>query len=406
MTRVCQLSLAGLMIVVFAVAQSAVALEPESARRAPTPVANPVPKAEVKAAAKEKADTALKAGAKFLLKNQQDDGSWGGKFGPAVTAMAVKSLVQAGEAADSPAVDKAIKFVLASQVKDGKMKGAFAAQELANYNTAICVSMLVAINKDKKYDDAVKAALDFLRRDQWDENESIDNKDPRYGGFGYGGGQRPDMSNTNTTMDALKSLVDAGLLKQDDPMFEKVRVFVANSQNRSESNKVGTFAVGDDGGFIYTPAESPTQGGPQTKVKDGATSRPDGKSSLASYGSMTYAGFKSFLYSGLKMDDPRVKDALKWIERNYRLDENPGVGSEGLYYYYHTMARALAASGQATIKDKANVAHDWRAEMIDKLVSLQKTDGSWVNEKAARWEEGNPVLATCFAMLTLEEIVK
>lgn len=359
------------------------------------------------------AERAQAAGAKFLLAKQEANGSWGGKFGPAITAMAVKALVQAGEKPDAPAMKKAIDFILSQQVQPGqlpgedRLRGAFSSQALANYNTAVCISTLVLVNHmlpGKPYDKPIKDALDFLRRDQWDESEGIDKDSPAYGGFGYGGGERPDMSNTNTTMDALKALKDAGYIKQDDPMFEKVRVFVERNQNRSESNNATTYVVGDDGGFIYTPAVSPTKGGAESKA--GEVKLPDGRSGLRSYGSMTYAGFKSFVYSGLSTDDPRVRAAFDWIRRNYSLAENPGVGQQGLFYYYHTMARALRASGQTRIRDAANVNHDWRAGLVDKLASIQKPDGSWINEQAERWEEGNPVLATCFAMLAIQETVR
>ena len=60
---------------------------------------------------------------------------------------------------------------------------------------------------------------------------------------------------------------------------------------------------------------------------------------------MTYAGLKSFLYAGLKKDDMRVKAAMDWIKRHYDLTENPGVGKQGLFYYYHVFAKALAVYG-------------------------------------------------------------
>ena len=66
---------------------------------------------------------------------------------------------------------------------------------------------------------------------------------------------------------------------------------------------------------------------------------------------MTYAGLKSMIYAGLTKDDPRVKAAMEWIGKNWTLDENPGMqyadpsdpasAQSGLYYYYHTLARAL-----------------------------------------------------------------
>ena len=59
---------------------------------------------------------------------------------------------------------------------------------------------------------------------------------------------------------------------------------------------------------------------------------------------MTYAGFKSLIYAGLTENDPRVKAAREWIEKNYTVEENPGQGEAGLYYYYHAFAAALNAA--------------------------------------------------------------
>ena len=70
---------------------------------------------------------------------------------------------------------------------------------------------------------------------------------------------------------------------------------------------------------------------------------PDG--GLRSYGSMTYAGLKSMIYAGVGPDDPRVKAAFKWAQKHYDLKTNPGMGTAGLYYYYHTFAKALDAMG-------------------------------------------------------------
>ena len=49
---------------------------------------------------------------------------------------------------------------------------------------------------------------------------------------------------------------------------------------------------------------------------------------------------------------------------------------------------------------------DWANELIDKLASMQKADGSFVNEKASRWSEGNPHLATAYALLALQHARK
>ena len=60
---------------------------------------------------------------------------------------------------------------------------------------------------------------------------------------------------------------------------------------------------------------------------------------------MTYAGMQSLIYANVDKNDPRVKLALKWLENSYSLDENPGMGVQGLYYYYQAMSKALSAMG-------------------------------------------------------------
>jgi squalene-hopene/tetraprenyl-beta-curcumene cyclase len=120
---------------------------------------------------------------------------------------------------------------------------------------------------------------------------------------------------------------------------------------------------------------------------------------------MTYAGFKSMFYAGLNPDDMRVRACFDWIKAHFTFEENPGVGQQGLYYYYLTMSRALFVAQQHTITDSKNAPHNWREEMIDAIVKRQKPDGSWQNT-ADRWLEGEPVMATIDALLALEETIK
>src|SRR5262249_54714392 len=110
-------------------------------------------------------------------------------------------------------------------------------------------------------------------------------------------------------------------------------------------------------------------------------------------------------------DDPRVKAAWDWINKNWTLDENPGMklgnpqaAKQGLFYYYLTLTRALNEYDQPVITDPQGNKHDWPVEFIDKIASQQKPDGSWSGE--ARWMEGNPILATSYTVLALEEVVQ
>ena len=115
---------------------------------------------------------------------------------------------------------------------------------------------------------------------------------------------------------------------------------------------------------------------------------------------MTYAGLKSFLYAGVSKDDPRVKAAVQWIRGHYTLDENPGQGQAGLFYYYHTFAKAMDALGESHFEDAASKKHDWRKELFDALKKRQNADGSWINPMD-KFGENNADLATAFAVLTL-----
>jgi squalene-hopene/tetraprenyl-beta-curcumene cyclase len=115
---------------------------------------------------------------------------------------------------------------------------------------------------------------------------------------------------------------------------------------------------------------------------------------------MTYAGLKSMIYAGVTKDDQRVKAAYEWLQKHYTLDENPGMGGNGLYYYYHTFAKALDAMGNTTITDGQGKAHNWRADLSTQLVESQNPDGSWIN-KAPRWLEGDPNLVTAYGLLCL-----
>ena len=115
---------------------------------------------------------------------------------------------------------------------------------------------------------------------------------------------------------------------------------------------------------------------------------------------MTYAGLKSMIYAGLKQDDRRVRAALEFIRKHYTLEENPGQGQRGLYYYYHTFAKAMALLGDPTIVDAQGVNHDWRRELVAALAKRQDASGAWVN-RDDRFMEGDPNIVTSYGLLAL-----
>ena len=346
-----------------------------------------------------KAQAMIDKGLDYLKTQQKPDHTWQRDSDPpAITAIVLKAFMGDKKYdADQPFLEKGYDALLAFQQPNGGIYK----DMLANYNTAIAVSSLAAA-KEAEYQEAQNKAVAFLKRLQWSdepssdpERKTVDEKNPNFGGWGYGKKERADGSNLQFALDALH---DAGL-KPNDPAYQRAVKFVTRMQNHSETNDQAW--AGNDGGFIYTPAD----GGSSPA---GEYTAADGKKMFRSYGSMTYGGLKSLIYAGLTKDDSRVKAAWEWISKNWTLDENPGfrlsdpaTAASGMFYYYHTLSRCLNAYDDPTIIDDKGKKHDWRAELIDKLGTLQKPDGSWVGEK--KWMEDNPILVTAYAVISLEE---
>ena len=352
------------------------------------------------------AEAAIDRGIAYLRTQQNDDGSWSPRVGPAITGLVLNALLnEADIAPGDPQAAQAIDYILDQANDDGTIGSGF----LDNYNTAICVSALSRVKGDPRVAEVIDRARLALRMLQWDgqrdpEGNVVDEDHPWYGGAGYGNSGRPDMSNTQFMIQALYDLgVDC-----NDPVFQRAVAFVSRCQGYP-GNDLFADRIVHDGGFIYaTSINKDLIGVPESKANpeqmdEAKLGRP--VSGLRTYGSITYAGFKSYVYAQLPADDPRVEMARQWISENYTLDRNPGMPEDmkdqGLYYMYLALARALDADGATYITTPEGKKHDWANDLIAELVERQRDDGSWVNV-ADRWMEDNPVLVTAYSVLALQ----
>lgn len=325
-------------------------------------------------------------GYRWLLRQQREDGGWSHPDFPALTALAVWSLARGGYA-DHPAVSNAVRYILQFVREDGSIwkdpseerKGG----GLPNYNTALCMVALHAVNRPELRDVVARARSYMAGQQHLGADEYR-------GGFGYDpetGRPYADLSNSLMAYEAMRLTeelrdLESSTTQRADLDWDAARAFVEQLQN-------------PDGGFIYKPGHSMA----------GSETNEQGEVLFRSYGSMTYAGLLSLIYAEVNRDDPRVKSALDWARNHWSLEENPGMGAEGLYYFYNVLTKALAAYGQDTLETSGGTLLDWRHEVLRKFVNLQRIDpatgeGYWVNE-AGRWFESDPVLTTTYTLIAL-----
>lgn len=414
----------GLHLFVYALLVTLYSL-PVSAQPAPSPVAGPAPvESQVRAAAAALSKEALDLAAfqashakalDYLAGQQKTEGDHAGGWlievpgkgafpDLGVSGLCAYTLAKSpGRGRYAAHLDRSAAHIL----KNGQADGSFCDPSgiLKNYKTAIAILALTAIDAEKHKDRVIKAR-DYIL--------STQSKDGVWkGGFGYGDvntrgevRKKADLSNTDFALEALK----ASGLPEDHPAYKEAIAFIEACQNRSENPAVvGILAtVGyaplEDGGIKYGPLE----GGDGKMVVE----LPGGKKGAPSSGSMTYTGLLSFIYAGVHKDDPRVQAAYDWIRAHYTLEENPGLrserpgsGGQGLYYYFHTFAKALDVYGEATLKTADGADRKWAQDLAAELMRLQKPDGTWVNEND-RWMEGDPRLVTAYGAMCMNTLAK
>lgn len=348
---------------------------------------------------KLESERAITTGSAYLKSQQQPEGHWGDPKTPALTALALTGILRDPnydhEAETPDWVARGFDFLRSNQKSDGGIYG----KGLATYNTSTSMMAFLALGQ-KEDEPLLLKARAFLINQQTDWGNKGEADDQFDGGIGYGGTYaHSDMSNTYLSLEALyhtKQLAtDSEHGKQPKLDWEAALTFVSRCQNLPGSNDQA-FASDDPenkGGFVYFPNDS----------KAGEQELPDGTIALRSYGSMSYAGLLSFIYADLEKDDPRITAVMKWLGRNYTLAENPGLGEQGLYYYYQTIAKAFSAAGVDKFQLADGKEADWRMDLTRKLLAGQREDGSWINANS-RWWENDPVLVTSYTLLSLAQL--
>jgi squalene-hopene/tetraprenyl-beta-curcumene cyclase len=352
---------------------------------------------------KNEVSHSIDKGLQWLKKQQDPKGYWSQPEYPAMSGLALTAFMGDPEGRFKTGSAAFIKSGYDYILQCIRPDGGIYVKSLANYNTSVCITAL-HLASNPAYEKVIKDARNFVVGLQGDFNEKGKLDSEYDGGIGYGDKyEHSDMSNT---MFALESLYYTRYLQQNDAgdntqlkelNWTAVKKFIERCQNLPGYNDQ-TWASDDPqnkGGFIYFPGDS----------KAGDEELEPGKKALRSYGSISYAGLLSYIYSDMDKSDPRVIAVYDWLKKNYTLDENPGMGKQGLYFYYYTMAKALSQYGVNEITLSNGKKINWRKDLALKILDLQKNDGFWVNDNA-RWWEIDPVLVTSYVVTTLEIIYR
>ena len=332
------------------------------------------------------------------LEAHQDakSGAWGKPDQPALTAMALLAMM--GDPAvteNKPVVQsgherKAYAFIRSQAKADGGIYG----RGLAVYNTALCLSCLL-LDDNEKSQALVPAAKRFLQNHKSGSRLRVESGDASEEGAGDG---RPDFSRTLDSLRQFQADLKTVPSGGKDPSgldLEAAIKFVQRCQNPSNSGENPPSGVDpkDPADATAVPPEKPA-----------VDSGPAGKVALRHSGVLSYDAMLSLIYDPLEIDDSRVDAFLDWLDDNYTIDENPGLGGQGMFYFYHSIAKVLTIRKIDRLKLKNGTEIDWRTDLAHKILSAQQKDGSWVNANG-RWWENDPVLVSAYAMLALEQLV-
>lgn len=350
---------------------------------------------------KRELQAAIERGIAFLEKAQNSNGWWSTPDQPAVTALVLTTLNMEPSGRfqrhRTSEMNRGFDYILSCARPDGSIQRA----GLANYNTSLALLALTSA-ADTNFLPVILNARRFIASTQIDQGGKGTNDTPFDGGVGYGSKyDHSDMNNTLVAIEAMRAS-EAAFAKDNPALaaqmanldWKAVAQFLQNCQNLPGTNTADW--VSDDpkdrGGFVYYPGHS---------MAGAVTNSQTGKVSLRSYGSMSYGGLLSYIYAKVGKDDPRVIAVKDWLRSNYTIEENPGMEQQGYFYYLHLLTKALTASDEDRLKLASGAEVNWRNEVASRLLKLQKPDGSWVNPEP-RWWEADPVLVTCYALMTLE----
>jgi len=343
------------------------------------------------AATEEEIEESIEAGLAWLATQQDPGGSWGGVYEPvAHTGFAVVKMLDRGYelAKVDPSIDgpfdpdyiystnimNGLNYIFTQSADHASGGICFAMGGHETYNTGIAMMAIAATREPdmivttgphtgKTYEYIMDNCVKFF--------VSTQNPD---GGWRYWAGNQPsDQSNTGYAVLGLRYAEDFGCsIPASVPVG--LNIWIDYIQNDVDGDT-------NDGGSGYT--------GPE-----------DGWVNLLKTGNLLF----EMALVGDMVSDTRVQDAIDYIERHWD-DPNVDPGWKntpaGLVHCQaaYCLMKGLEAFDIREL-DTGSGPFDWFDEMSTLLIDDQQPGGNWISPY---W--GDDILATCWALLTLERVV-
>jgi len=294
---------------------------------------------------------------RWLWSQQSSDGGWHSRTygmlrgGQSLTPFVLDALL--GHPHEASSLDRAFEFLKARIAAD--------AVDYPNYSAGLAARVAGRLKND------ASIWVNYLRAQQFTEQNGWTRSDPAYGAWGMGGEIRrpPDAGHVDLAMTryVLEGLAATGV-PASDPAMQAAQVYLGRCQN-------------PDGGFFFSTVNLDTN-----KAGEAA-------GHYRSYGTTTCDGIIALRAAGVPNSDARIVRAKAWVKEHHLEERAPGFDiepariswSDGLRFYY-------AAAVTRAMPD------------LPVILPAQRENGSFANSNT-QVKEDDPLLATAFAVRVL-----
>lgn len=330
---------------------------------------------------------------KWLVQNQQDDGSWHADVGfklndgyqvvrssaahVGVTALAGTALLASGSTPGrgpyAKSIERALQFVLDCQGEDGFL----GKNDTRMYSHAFATMFLAEVygmTNDPRVKQVLQRAVEFTYKAQ-----------NKQGGWRYvANAEDSDVSITVCQVVALRAAKNKGIAVPKESIDSAVEYVLRSAVTRDD----GEF---ERGSFLYQFESKNLQAQANTRISFALTAA--GLTTLYGAGIYTNQDIKQFATSRPKLrlnGMPDFESMLKYVIRNYNNVARGSYRTHYFYWYgnYYAVQAMYIAGGEWWKQYFERVRND--------LVRSQKADGSWANDQVG------PAFATAVGAITLQ----